>query len=263
VEDCPLAFLVLEAVDALLSLCDHCCVCGADLGLSGIKPTVCSNSLCLFSLANIGVGSSLCNEIRRDPAAVDFLVSLASAALPAQLLSPPLPPPLAADAARFFERLPPIASLTAYSTDAELVGAIGRPFTEILRFILGSNRTHLVSLPPELNIDNSTKTVVRATEQFLCVSAGRETEAQFQNRKSKQGSVYLCHGSPVMSWHSILQNGRGKHPAWAGWPVIVWQATNSQTSFAYCAKDANTTTYAARFESMKRIGILGFVMIFC
>jgi poly [ADP-ribose] polymerase 6/8 len=268
--DCPLLYMLLEAMDALLSITDHCCVCGADLGYGGVKPTVCTAPLCLFGVANIGIGGNVMGELRRDPAAADFLVCLASAAFGTALFTPPLPQDLVKDAERFFKQLPAIDRLLRYNDDLELTSGIGRPFVEILRFILSSNRTHLISLPNHLKLEDPSHpgAIGKVTEQFLCVAAAPEREAAFQVKKQASGSFYVWHGSPVTNWHSILRKGLGHNPliegnpqyaAYPGYASIVWHAAVSTYSMGYANKGGvNTIKYAnSRFD--QTMTILGVV----
>jgi hypothetical protein len=99
--------------------------------------------------------------------AADFLVAIASSALGTKFFVPPLPLGLALHAAAFFQRLPPISAINRYQTDKELCDALGNEFFEILRYILFTNRCHLIHLPPELAIGEC----AQATEQFLWVMA--------------------------------------------------------------------------------------------
>jgi poly [ADP-ribose] polymerase 6/8 len=201
--ECPVLYLILELVDGFLDLTDHCCVGGEPLGISGLKPSNCGKPLCIFGMANVGIGPSLVSELRRDPVAADFLVCIASAAHGTKFFVPPLPTSLESSASAFFTELPQISVLARCETDKELHDTIGRDHFELLRYILFTNRCHLIHLPAQLAI----KECAAQTEQFLCVVATPERELTFQKKKKKSGNSWLWHGSRLDRWHSILHTG--------------------------------------------------------
>jgi poly [ADP-ribose] polymerase 6/8 len=228
-DECPLIWLILEICDAFFDLTDHCCVCGADLGVAGVKLSLCSNPLCLFAFRDIGVGSNLVGELARDPAAADLLLSLASVSespffyAPAgSATSADLPVSLLSKYPNFWETLPSVSQMVSMETDANLSRLIGAEKCEILQKILLTVRTHLISLPEKLKLPQC----ANETDQFLVVVSSPERELTFRQKKARHGAHYLWHGSPASCWLSILQNGlglaaRGK----------VWHATLSTISF--------------------------------
>jgi poly [ADP-ribose] polymerase 6/8 len=72
---CPLWELI-----SFFDLTDHCCMCGKDLGIKGVKQALCPDPFCLFGFLDIGVGSSVITELHRDQAAADLVISPASVA---------------------------------------------------------------------------------------------------------------------------------------------------------------------------------------
>jgi hypothetical protein len=187
-------------------------------------------------MATLGVGTSVTAELRRDPMAADFLVSIASAAVGTKFFVPPLPAEDEPHAVEFFEKLPAITKLTQYATDKDLRADIGQHFFDILRYILFTNRCHLIHLPPELAIPEC----AAQTEQFLCVVATPERELAFQKKKETAGNAWLWHGSCLDRWHSILHTGLqdlGRTPdARNGGPWFgdgVYQSNLSEYSIAY------------------------------
>jgi hypothetical protein len=78
---------VLELADAFLELQDHCCMFRLQMA-PGVKPLTCSAPMCDFRYEDIGVGMSVTAEIKRDPAVADLLVSVFSAAVGANFLTP-------------------------------------------------------------------------------------------------------------------------------------------------------------------------------
>jgi hypothetical protein len=165
------------------------------------------------------------------------------AAFGTKFFVPPLPTAVERHAATFFATLPPISQLSEASTDKELRGKIGTEFFEILRFILFTNRCHLIHLPPELAI----RECANETEQFLCVVATTERELAFQKRKQEAGNAWFWHGSAVGRWHSILHTGLrdlgGTADAVHGGPGNgIYQSNYSQMSCGYAG--AQTNNYA-------------------
>lgn len=199
----PLIYLILEITEAFLDIFDHCCVCGCELGISGLKACACSKKVCQFSFTQLGVGANVVAEIKRDYKVVDFLVSIASAANGTKFLVPAPPVDLLSEMKNFFDRLPSISSLRQFQNDQELSASIGPQFFEILRFIILSNRVHFITLPDNLCL----KECKNETTQFLSLQASPEKELKFLEKKKKIGNAFLWHGSTVDRWHSILHTG--------------------------------------------------------
>jgi hypothetical protein len=201
--DCPLFYFILEVTESILNLSDHCCICGKPLGISVLRPSLCDDHICFFGATELGLCAQVSGEIRRGPLVADFLVSLASSALDTKWYRPPLPESLRPHAKAFFAKLPAIRTLTRFTTDAELKRSLGEVNYEILRFILMSNRCHLLELPPHLKM----KQCANETEQLLCVNGAPELELQFQQKLKKSSRQWLWHGSTASRWHSILHTG--------------------------------------------------------
>jgi hypothetical protein len=260
-EDCPLIYLIFEICDAFFNLIDHCCMCGSDLGVQGVKLSLCSKPMCVFAFRDIGVGASVIAELGRDPSAADLVISLASlstnpwAAYAAQNptyanmkdASADLPVALLEKNPQFWERLPAVGQMLSMGTDANLVQAIGRSYYEILRGILLSNRTHLIHLTDQLKIRECAK----ETDQFLVVISSPERELAFRQKKAQYGAHWLWHGSPPTSWLSILQNGLGL--AAQG---IVWHAALSTVSFGYSGKGG---VIANKYKGSRYNGALSLI----
>jgi poly [ADP-ribose] polymerase 6/8 len=200
-DECPPLFLVLELADAFLDLRDHCCCCGTPMPL-GLKPSVCPAEICNFQLCRMGIGSSLCQEIARDPLVADLLVSLFASSVGTSFLNPAPPGNMISemDVTGIFKRLPRMEQLAAAHTDAELAGMIGAPAFELLRWIILSNRSHLAALPEPLALPYKCR-------QFLALLSEPEAEEVFQHLRTAHGSSLLWHGSGLERWHSIVRRG--------------------------------------------------------
>jgi len=198
-ENCPLLYLVLEIAEVFVDLPNHCCICGAAMP-AGLKPSVCSGRMCNFQLAEIGVGNSVVEEVKRDPSVADLFVSVFAAASRGRFLHPA--PPMRHDAA-VVRAIPPMAALAGqFRNDAELQVAIGDDAIALLRWILLSNRSHLISLSGDLEIPE-----FNSCRQFMTLISSPESEEVFNELKREFGSVFLWHGSSIDRWHSILRTG--------------------------------------------------------
>jgi poly [ADP-ribose] polymerase 6/8 len=200
--ECPLLYLVLEICECFFDLSDHCCICRSELD-PGLKPSVCAKQLCQFQFTTIGVGNSVIQEIRQDPLVADLMVSIFSAAIRTQYLTP-APPGLQVDEMiQIVERLPPtIVMARKYENDRALSSAIGPPALQLLRWILLSSRSHLISLPQTLRLAE-----FGSARQFMTLISSPEAEREFRKLKEKFGSMFLFHGSDGTRWHSIIRNG--------------------------------------------------------
>ena len=200
---CPLLYLVLELADVFLDLSDHCCICRAPL-TPGIKLSVCTNKLCNFQMAEIGVGVTVCQEIKRDPDVADLVFSMFTATYGSPFMTPAPPFEYSQDVFEdIFLHLPPMRKIAdECNNDQEVASKIGKEALCILRWVLFSNRSHLISLPPSMRLQKFT-----TPHQFITLMASPEREHAFTELKKKYGSIWLFHGSCGDRWHSILRNG--------------------------------------------------------
>jgi len=54
---------------------------GTPLSYSSIKPSVCDKEFCQFRFTEIGIGTSIYLEIKRDPLVADLIISLFAASI--------------------------------------------------------------------------------------------------------------------------------------------------------------------------------------
>jgi poly [ADP-ribose] polymerase 6/8 len=252
-DDCPLLFLVLEICEAFFDLTDHCCICGCELGIAGVKLSLCDKPGCLVRYRDIGIGSSVFVELRRDEAAADLIISLASvSAAPWEGYNvdkgADLPLDLLASNPDFWSRLPSVAEMVETGSDASLVRRIGRPYYEILRRILLSNRAHLIHLDKRITV----KECAEHTDQFLVLMTTPEKELAFRQRKAENGAVWLWHGSPATNWFSILQNGLGLRSQ-----GIVFHSPYSEVSLGYSGKAGQTPNKYAKSRYPNAFTLIG------
>jgi poly [ADP-ribose] polymerase 6/8 len=202
--ECPLLYLVLEIADVFLDLQDHCCICRTPM-LAGFKPSLCTKELCRFQLTRIGCGNSVYQEIARDPLVADLMVSILATALQGNFVGDDLPPILgsADEMIHFFGRIPSMVELLQEAHDDRgLAALLGERQLELIRWILLSNRSHLISLPKEMCVRE-----LGDSAQFLTLLSSPEAEDIFQKLKAEFGSCYLWHGSSAERWHSIVRTG--------------------------------------------------------
>jgi poly [ADP-ribose] polymerase 6/8 len=239
--ECPLLYLVLEVADAFLDLQDHCCICRTPM-LAGFKPSVCTNELCTFQLTRIGGGNSVYQEIARDPLVADLMISIFATALSGSFVGDDLPPILGSrdEMLHFFDRMPSMHELLQGAHDDRgLAALLGGPQLELVRWILLSNRSHLISLPSTMCIRE-----FGDSAQFLTLLASPEAEDIFQKLKAEFGSCYLWHGSAAVRWHSIIRTGLRNATGTA------LQANGAaRGSGIYLAASSNVSWQYARFSN--------------
>ena len=247
-KECPLMYLVLEIADCVLDLQDHCSICRAPT-TPGLKPSVCNKELCNFRFSQIGIGTSVIQEIKRDPMVADLLFSMFSAAFKTEFLNPAPPGFTIKQMEKVFGAMPQMSQLAiSCQNDRELTLLIGAENVQLLRWVLLSNRSHLIYLPPELQLPE-----FRSSKQFMALISSPEAENAFQTLKEKYGSIYLWHGSNGERWHSIVRNGLKNATG------TKLQANGSVLGEGiYFARDSKTSWgYSRQAENRYRNSIIG------
>ena len=200
--ECPILYFVMEVCDIFLGLSDHCCFCGDKLKEPTVKPTVCDKQLCNVSFTRFGVGTSLLQEIRRDPDVADLMISCFATALGTQWLNP-RPQGFTDEKMRaIINSLPRVNDMASADDDKDLVRIIGEDAVPLLNWILLSNKSQLTSLPLRLRLQQ-----FPTRHQFLTLISNVDKEEKFKALKIKYGSKFLWHGSTGDRWHSIIRNG--------------------------------------------------------
>jgi poly [ADP-ribose] polymerase 6/8 len=231
---------MLELADAFLDLSDHCCICRTQLA-PGVKPSVCARPLCNFQLTQIGVGNNVYQEIERDPMAADLVLSIFSAALETDYLTPGPPDIPIHECLRVVQTLPSMEDLVRHArNDQDLSKVISPTGLALLRWVLLSNRAHLIYLPAEMQLPDFPR-----SRQFMTLLSSPEAEDVFNKLKGKHGSFHLWHGSHGQRWHSILRNGLKNATGTklqANGAVLgegIYFARNAQTSWGYSHPSVN------------------------
>lgn len=271
----PVIYLVMEILDVILGLENHCCLCGDQIP-HVIKPTPCGKPLCRSQFSTFKLGASLTNEIRRDVRVADFLFTIFVSAVGQKYLIPP-PPTLARESLQDFkdsqdqseairkaydkndnvevplnhdpkyleEIIKDIQSFTTlaeFQNDEELKQEIKDKAFNLIQFVLLTNRSQMIYLPP----DRGLPLFNGECEQFMCIQSSPERESIFQQLKAKHGSFYLWHGSILDKWHSIIRNGLINTSRVKGMVINgnvhgpgIYFASNSSTSLGYSIFDQN------------------------
>lgn len=195
------------------------CDCGHLFGSPMLKPACCTRDLCAFAFNQLGLMKDTVDGVATQAAVVDLLVTLAKAAATSarhtavfnpfpQVPDPDKPDVFALDPAAPDYTLAKdavcsisMARLTFQDTGKAPV-AQHRLATAVLSWIVASNRSYLVKLPPEKELES-----MASHHQFLMLSASPEQEEEFAQLKEKHGSVFAFHGSRSENWHSILRQG--------------------------------------------------------
>ncbi|XP_076444034.1 protein mono-ADP-ribosyltransferase PARP6-like isoform X2 [Babylonia areolata] len=190
-----------------------------------LMPSVCSRELCLFSFQTLGVMADSMADIATGAEVVDLLITFAKAACfssrKAIIFSPypnivdpdhPEPGRLAlSDRVKDFRKLetlltalPPMKTLlsTSCTNLQKTLNAKDKLLYPLLNWIIYSNRSHIVKLPPEKQLHS-----MATPHQFILLSSPPAQEKSFQEAKEEYGSTFAFHGSRIENWHSIVRHG--------------------------------------------------------
>lgn len=101
--------------------------------------------------------------------------------------------------------LPCISEMAVYNNIKDLRMALDEihPLCyPILKWIITSNRAHIVPLEPRHSFPN-----LNTDCQFVMLTSSPEREKAFQEEKKRYGSFYAFHGSGFGNWHCIFRVG--------------------------------------------------------
>lgn len=241
-DECPFIYLILEIVEAFLDLNDHCCICREKLPFAGIRPQHCDNQLCVFGYNEIGLCSSVAMEIKRDPLAADLVFSFFSGSFAnTEFMDPKPSPEILSIAPTVFNNLPSMDTIAQQcQRDIDISQRYGSDALSLLRWVLMTNKSQLISLPNSLKIPN-----IPTDHQFMTLISTPQNELEFQSKKKSYGSCFLWHGSGGDRWHSIFHNGLknmsriGKVAHGAAHGEGIYLAHNSSTSIGYSQPTQN------------------------
>ncbi|XP_076589330.1 protein mono-ADP-ribosyltransferase PARP6-like isoform X1 [Chaetodon auriga] len=176
-----------------------------------LKPAVCTRELCVFSFHTLGVMSGATEEVATGAEVVDLLVAMCRAALESSrksiifepypsVVDPCNPKTLAFSPKRkSYERLQKALDSVLlvrrmaqgpYSEIKKQMDKIDPLAHPLLQWILASNRSHIVKLPLNRQLE-----FMHTPHQFLLISSPPSKEARFQTAKKLYGSTFAFHGS--------------------------------------------------------------------
>ncbi|KAH0787410.1 UBA/TS-N domain containing protein [Histomonas meleagridis] len=246
--NCHLLYLIYEIVEAFLDLNNHCCICRKRLPNSGIKPSICESRLCSVAFQEIGVGTSVAQEIRRDPLAADFLFTIFGTSLKSGYCNPSPPLNLFNVGKNLLSQLPSMRQIASSClTDADITRQFGKDTLDFLRWLLLSNKSHIITLPSSLQVKQQNHNIP-TNFQFMTLISDQFAEDIFQKKKKKNHgrSLYMWHGSGADRWHSIVRNGLKNMSKVPGGVIHgtaygegIYFAKNSSMSFDYSSKMSN------------------------
>ena len=138
--------------------------------------------------------------------------------------------------------MPAIESLVKKENIKNFLDEKNTDLFPLFRWIILSNRTHLILAPKELKIKELDSDIT----QYIMVSSNPEREAKFRMNKEKYGSFFAFHGSNGGNWHCILRNGlknysnSNKMSAGAAHGAGIYLAPQLGTSVGYMQPGVNT-----------------------
>ena len=247
----PLFYLVLEICESFFDMCYCCCNCDKELGVFSLKPSCCSDEKCVLCFTELGAGSNVIGEIKRDRMATDFIISLASAAF----YAPPTPPvfdPRPTNVkdeklAKFFKTLPSMDKICQNcSKDRELIDMINLENFHILRFFILMNKAQLITLDKQMQV----KIGNFDGYQFLASFVSPESEIKFIQKKKEYGVKWFWHGSLTNRWYRIMHTGlkdfgNTQYQVNAG-PIHgtgIYMSDSFAYSYCYCRPQSLTENY--------------------
>ena len=188
-----------------------------------LKPAVCARELCVFAFSNLNVMGDAADSVSTAAEVVDLLIAMAKSACkhprktlifdpfpivvdpenPGELAFNPKKPDYqkAAAAMDSFPEMKRVTSLVGSALKRMMDGVdkLGYP---LLNWIVSSNRSHIVKLPVEKQLD-----FMHTPHQFLLLCSPPSKETAFRGLKREHGSTFAFHGSKFENWHSIVRNG--------------------------------------------------------
>lgn len=196
-----------------LKCCNNCIICDDTLGYAGLKPSVCDKELCVHCVEQYGLGMDMVAEVTKNQQVLDLLVTLTAAGTQLCITSggvrdlSPFPEYITDGKDNNFQgkkheekakkvqevlaKLPPIKEIAKKKDEMKKFldekNSLAYP---LFRWIITSNRTHLMPVPEKLRIKELDKEIL----QYVMLSSNPEREAVFRKKREKYGSIYAFHG---------------------------------------------------------------------
>jgi ubiquitin-protein ligase len=197
---------------------NRCTICNTKLTFCLNKPSTCSDK-CKITSYGFVTDNIVTDTYKKDKIVFDFLIQSTLAAVDSprrDIIFEPFPPQFIVGDTKQYDliaKLIPddyIKIVKVSENDSELFKVIGKDAYGLMKFIIQSNNTLLVSEKTSLIVnDKYTNKVTDEGESLqeaachLQIMHNIDKESQFKT----DNPVYLFHGSNIANWHSILRNG--------------------------------------------------------
>lgn len=245
--------------EAILEAHKRCLSCGCSLQYYGIKPSVCTEEICMFRFEALGLGFSLEDEIMIRPYITDLLISFCDIAAAQDRLRLFFPNTVCGiktneDVLECLSYCPSIAVMQEWIREGILrlqLKQRHKCLIPLLFWILTSNKSHIRALADEERLPE----FEGVSHQFALLSSSPEREIRFQRlvqslQKTKKDSGYLFafHGSWSGNWHCIVRNGlrnmsgTSEQLNGAVYGHGIYMAPNSLTALKYCKSSKSKST---------------------
>lgn len=223
-----------------------CLICSSKVKNSGIKPIICSTTLCQVKYYDFGIGYSLEAEISMNPETLELQVTLAHAAFTSNsktleflTLREGMTNEKVSNALQVCPAISDMKTLIANSSLMSGLNAINNDLYGLIAWLMTTNSAHVRPLTEKEKIKS-----LKNVNQFVLLCSTPEKEAKFQEIKKKEGgkSIWAFHGSSMTNWFTIMRTGlknlsNTKHmTSGAAHGEGIYMATNSFTSLGYCTK---------------------------
>jgi hypothetical protein len=144
------------------------------------------------------VGSSVSYLFKKDATVADFIVSYYFTAEVTLFLNLAPPEYLRKQTSQLKSTLPSMSALCKCNNDSEIIQIVGNEPFKLLRWILFSNRSYLITLPNELKLHQFPNCI-----QIITLISTTMAEIEFQRRKKQYGRCFFWHGSWGERWYAI------------------------------------------------------------
>uniref|UniRef100_A0A0B6ZET6 PARP catalytic domain-containing protein n=1 Tax=Arion vulgaris TaxID=1028688 RepID=A0A0B6ZET6_9EUPU len=210
----------LQTLNSFCPICDNAHSAAICMML---KPVLCANPLCIFSYQTLGVMADAADNIGSEPEVINLLIYLSTAAVKSErngIILSPYPtiihPSNGSELALhpgnkdtkllddILTNIPHVKDMLKYDEN-ELKKILLQKHElcyPLLRWIISSNRSHIVKLPHKMQLD-----FMGTKHQFMMRNSPPLEDKQFRVYKEKYGSIFAFHGSPIENWHAIIREG--------------------------------------------------------
>lgn len=198
----------------IIFLMEYCIVCDKKLDFSGLKPTCCYDSKCIFAYEEMGLGVDPISELRVNPEISELLIIIASTSLKRctsirnQKIWNSIPTHFYNDSGRknSFDRMEESFNLLNDNTIFDIIDkndfSTKSDLYQLIKFIFNFNRAGLTIIS-----DNDKLKVMNTKHQYYLTMHNSSHESNFIKLKEKYGSEYVWHGTSIYNLQHIIQFG--------------------------------------------------------